>query len=84
VIVSPGGDGVVDVLDGRDTTDEHCEDSEHEAAEKRHRERERQQHPCRDRSIEAPHNESAQARVLPDLLADGAGDLLGRSLRRER
>jgi hypothetical protein len=42
VIVYPGSDGVVDVLDDCDASDKQCEDSEHEAADERQRKRERQ------------------------------------------
>jgi hypothetical protein len=43
VIVSPGSDGIVDVLDDCDASEKESEDSEHKAADERHRKRERQQ-----------------------------------------
>ena len=72
------------MLDACDASDKHREDSEHEAADERHRKRERQQQPCRDGAIETPDDEPPQARVSSNLVTDGAGDLLRRPLRRAR
>ncbi len=78
VVIAPRGCGVVDVLDERDVPHEQREHAEHESADEGHGEGEREQKPACDLAIRPPGEESSQAAMRLDGLADRARGVFGR------
>jgi hypothetical protein len=82
--VAPGGNGVVQFLQGWDAAHEIDQKTEYNAADERARERERQQEAGGDAAVESPYEQTAKRGVRTDGFADGAGRLQRRANRGDR